>query len=105
MVGAPHVQKRIEQTRQVAAEDQRGHPGLVRLKGQGDDVAHQPHVIADILRKSVVRALEGEERPAAILGPLLGHGLILAQAVHSFLNPADAGEILVQAAAVVRADA
>ena len=66
-----HVEERIEQAGDVAAEQQRGDARLVGLERQRDDVAHQPHVLADVFGQAVVGPLHRDERavPVAWRGP------------------------------------
>ena len=54
MMGRPHVEEGIEESGKIAAQQQRGDARLVGLEGQRDDVAHQPHVFADVFGKAVV---------------------------------------------------
>ena len=70
MVGLAHVEERIEQAGNIAAQQQRGDARLVGLEGQRDDVAHQPHVLADVFGQAVVGPLHRDERLAAVLGAL-----------------------------------
>ena len=43
-------------------DDERGHPCLVGLEGNGDDIAHQAGVIAQVFRQPVGRTLHGATR-------------------------------------------
>ena len=60
MVAPRDVEERIEEAREVAAEQQRGDARLVGLERQRDDVAHQPHVLADVFGQAVVGPLHRE---------------------------------------------
>ena len=62
------VEERVEEPRDIAAEQERGDPRLVGLEAEGDDVAHQPHVLADVFGQAVVGSLhrDGQAGP----GPL-----------------------------------
>ena len=74
-MGRAHVEERIEEAGEIAAQQQRGDARLVGLEGQRDDVAHQPHVLADVFGQAVVgprhrRAPAGRGRaPARRPGP------------------------------------
>ncbi len=59
------VEERVEEPRDVAAEQERGDARLVGLEAEGDDVAHQPHVLADVFGQAVVGPLHRDRR----LGP------------------------------------
>ena len=60
------VQEGIKQARDVAAEQQRCDARLVGLKPQRHEVAHQPHVRADVLGQAVVRPGHRQRRAAAV---------------------------------------
>ena len=44
------VEEGVEEAREIPAENQGCHARFVGLEGQGDDVAHESHVLADVLR-------------------------------------------------------
>ena len=69
VVGRADVEERVEQAGEVAAEQQRGDARLVGLERQGDDVAHQPHVLADVFGQAVVGPRHRDGRPAAVAWP------------------------------------
>ncbi len=104
MVRRADVEERIEQSREVAAKQQRGDPRLVGLERQGDDVAHQPHVLADIFGQAVVGPGHRDGGAPAVLGPVVGPVLHRAGAFDPLLHLADAGEILVQLGPIGVAD-
>src|SRR5262249_53064880 len=54
MMGRTNVEERIEEPGEIAAEKERGDARLVGLERKRDDVAHEPHVLADILREAVL---------------------------------------------------
>src|SRR5262245_17309729 len=58
MMSSANVEERVEQPRQIAAHQERRNACFVRLKRKCNDVAHEPHVFADVLGKTVVRALQ-----------------------------------------------
>ena len=98
MVGQLDVQERIEQPGDVAAQQQRGDARLVGLEGQRDDVAHQPHVLADVLGQAVVGARHRRRHPAAIARPRVGLLLRRAHVLRALLDLADAGQVFVELA-------
>ena len=75
MMSRPHVEERIKQPGEVAAQQQGGDPGLVGLKRQRDDVAHEPHVLADVFRQAVVGSWHRQCAATAILGASVGFRL------------------------------
>src|SRR6185436_18940727 len=48
------IEKWIKEARDIAAKQERGDAGFIRLKSERKNVAHQPHVLADVLRKTVI---------------------------------------------------
>ena len=45
-----NVEEGVEEAGEISAENQGCHSRFVGLEGQGNDVAHQSHVLADVLR-------------------------------------------------------
>ena len=85
----------------VVVELERADPGGVGLEAQDEDVAHQTHVLADVLGNSVgrtwdVRLFEGRP-PSLKLAPA-------ARALDSLLDFTHRIEIFVELALVARAD-
>ena len=103
-MGGADVEERIEQPRQIAAHEQRGHARLVGLEGQGDDVAHQPHVFADVFGQAVVGPGHGDHGPIAALGVVAGPVHVGPRPLHAPLHLADAGEVFIQLGPVGAAD-
>ena len=92
----PHVEERVKEPRDVAAEQERGDARLVGLEAESDDVAHQPHVCANIFGQTVVRPLHRDGRLAPVARACV---CLLFRGSHGrgpFLDLADAGEILVE---------
>ena len=44
------VEEGVKEAGEIPAENQGCHSRFVGLEGQGDDVAHESHVLADVLR-------------------------------------------------------
>ena len=104
VVRLAHAEKGIEQTGEVAAEQEGRDAGLVGLKREGDDVAHEAHVFADVFGQAVIGAVHGDHRPAASPGVVGGFLLNAAHAVHALFHLAHAVEIFVELGMVGGAD-
>ncbi len=96
MVGGTDIQERIEEPRKITAKKKRGDAGFVGLETERDDVAHQPHVIADILGKAVVGTFHGHDGRAFGLGENVGFLFGGAGGIDAFLDFTDAGEEFVE---------
>ena len=96
-------QKWIIHGRKIAGNNQRSHAGAVRLEGDGDQVAHQARVVAQIFRQAVLWAVHRKGRAVALLGELVRLVFGFAHALHALLYFADAGQIFVQFGFVIRA--
>ena len=96
MVSVPDVKKRIEQSRNVSTKQDRRNACFVRLKCEGNDVTHQAHVVANVLRQSVIRASHLDDGLAPMLRPFQCFVLMFAQSFNPFFDLADTGEVLVQ---------
>ncbi len=84
-----HIQEGIEQSRNVAAEQQRRKPSFIGLKRQGHDVAHQPHVFTDIFGQAVIRPLHSGQVLAALLGAIACLLFIIAHTLDFLFDFAD----------------
>src|SRR5438067_8398644 len=96
MVRGTHVEKWIEETGQIAAQEQAGYSRFVSLECQRDDIAHQAHVLADILGQAVVRPLHREDGPTSVARPLFGTVLQRARLFDPLFHIAHTGQILVE---------
>ena len=94
-------QVREPQRRMIVVELERDDPRGVGLEGEHEDVAHQPHVLGDVLRDAVRRprhvGLVERWLPALQFPSLSGGG-------DPLLHVADAVEIFVELPPVARAD-
>lgn len=104
VMGRADVEERVKQAREVSAEQEGGDPRLVGLERQGDDVAHQPHVLADVFGQAVVGARHRQRGTSLIARPSVGAVLHLAGPLDPLFDLADAGQILVELRAVGPAD-
>ena len=104
VVRRPDVEERVEEAGDVAAEQERGEAGLVGLEAEGDDVAHQPHVLADVLGQAVVGPGHRDRGPAPVLAALVGRLLRGPHRHDATLDLADAREVLVELGPVAGAD-
>ena len=104
VVPVTYVEEWVVQRRQIAGEQQRGDPSLVGLEREGDDVAHQPRVIAEIFGQPVLRAFHAEDRGAHGLRPVVRPVLHLSHAFDPAFEFPHAGQILIQPGSVGRAD-
>ena len=98
------VEEGVEEAREIPAEHQRRHPCFVGLEGQGDDVAHEAHVVSDVLRQTVVGTFHVHQRSALVPGAISRLGGISAHAVHALLHLADAGQVFVETAVIFGTD-
>ena len=103
-MGLGHAEEGVEHPGQVAVEHQRRDPRLVGLKGDGDDIRHELHVLAQILRQAVGRTAHRRKRPAPVRGIPCGTGLIGAHAVDALLHVAHARQVLLELALIVGAE-
>ena len=104
MMSRSHVEERIKQTGKVAAQEQGGDTGLIGLESQGDDVAHEPHVLADVFRQAVVRTRHCQGRAPAVLGAVVGLVFLDSRAADPLLDFPHACEILVELRLIGPAD-
>ncbi len=99
-----HIEEGVDHRRKVAGGDQRGDLGLVGLEGDGDDVAHQFGVLAQIFRQAAGRAVHHHRLHVLGLGGVVGIGLGGAHQLDTLLHITDGGEELIHLVAVGGAD-
>jgi hypothetical protein len=104
MVRLADPEEGIEQAGKIAAEQEGDDAGLVGLEGEGGEVAHQLHVLADVFGQAVVGPFHGEERLAGFAGGVGGFVGLGTHPVDALLHFADAGEVFVELGLVVGAD-
>ena len=78
--------------------------GLVGLEPEGDDVAHQPHVLADVLGQAVVGPGHRGDGPAAVPARARRPSLRGPHRLGALLDLADARQVLVELGPVAGAD-
>src|SRR5580704_2993849 len=81
-------------------DDQRGYARLVGLEGDGNDVAHQAGVIAQVFRQSVGRPFHGGCDGVFGFGCVLGVALVFAHALYALFYFAHAGQVFIELALV-----
>jgi hypothetical protein len=96
-----HAEVRESQRRVIVVELQRGDAGRIRLEPEHENIAHQTHVIGDVLRDAIggarnVRLIK-RRTPALQLALLPG-------LVDTLLDIADRVEVLVEFALIRPAD-
>src|SRR5947209_7710095 len=104
VVAFTDLEERIVHSRKVARQNQRSYARAVRLESDGDDIAHQTGVLAQIFRQAVLRTLHGEGGAVRLLRQVIRLILGLAHALDAFFYFTHAGEILVQLGFVAGAD-
>ena len=94
-MGLAHVEERVEEAGEIAAHEQRGDAGFVRLEAERDDVGHEPHVLANVFGQALLQFWILD------FGLRIGFDSNLGDALLHF---AHAGEILFQLGLVGGAD-
>ncbi len=104
MVCGADVEERIKEAGEVAAEQEGGDAGLVGLESERDDVAHEPHVFANIFGEAVIGARHRERGTSLVARAVVGRVFHRPGALDPFLDLANAGEILVELPLIGAAD-
>src|SRR6266542_2546537 len=103
-MGRAYAEERIKEAGDISAEQERGHARLVGLKSKSNDVAHEPHVLANVLRQSVLGPFHLRYKLASSLDPVVCRILGVPRGRNAFFDFAHTGEIFVKLGLVLGAD-
>ena len=104
VVAVFYVEERVVHGRKIARNDERCNTRFVGLKSDGDDVAHQPRMIAQIFGQAIGGPVHGGGDGVFGFCRVFGVVFAFAHALDALFYFAHAGQIFIQLAFVGGAD-